>query len=397
MERLLRLFNKKERLVIGLMSGTSADGIDAALVKISGEGIHTKAELIHFKNFLYDEKTRNDIFRLFNVEECRVDFLCHMNFVLGELFAKAAIELTEEAGYDMSQIDLIGSHGQTVYHIPVPISDKGYQERSTLQIGESAVIAERTGVVTVSDFRVRDVAAGGQGAPLVPYTEFLLYRDKEKSVALQNIGGIANITILPKNCSVDDVYAFDNGPGNMVIDEVVKRVTGGAKRFDHNGETARNGNIDIGLLDFLMDNKYFKIGPPKTCGREYFGSEFTDKLMEKAALLGGIRNEDLVATATAFTAKAIGESIKDFVIPKYDLDKLIIGGGGSYNNTLVNMIKNYLPGIEIITQEDMGLNSDAKEAVAFAVLANEAINGNRNNVPGATGAKKRVIMGKISL
>ena len=396
MERLLRLFNKEERLVIGLMSGTSADGIDAALVKISGEGIHTKAELIHFENFSYDEKTRNDIFRLFNVEECRADFLCHMNFLLGELFAKAAMDLTAKAGYNMDQIDLIGSHGQTVYHIPVPIIDSGYEVRSTLQIGESAVIAERTGVVTVSDFRVRDVAAGGQGAPLVPYTEFLLYRDVGKSIGLQNIGGIANITILPRNCSVDDVYAFDNGPGNMVIDEVVKRVTGGAKRFDNNGEMALNGKIDIELLNFLMDNKYFKVEPPKTCGREYFGSKFTDELMEKAAL-SGICNADLVATVTAFTAKAISESIRDFVIPKCSMDKLVISGGGSYNSTLVDMIRNYLPCIEVITQEDMGLNSDAKEAVAFAVLANETINGNCNNVPGATGAKKKVIMGKISL
>lgn len=394
MEKLIKLANKNERIVIGLMSGTSVDGIDAALVRIKGSGTGTKVELIHFENFLFDDKTRRDIFTLFDVNRCRVDYLCHMNFLLGEFFAKAAIDLVSKAGFNILDVDLIGSHGQTVYHIPNPISDRGYEIRSTLQIGEPCVISERTGIVTVADFRVRDMAAGGQGAPLVPYTEYLLYREEGKCIALQNIGGIANVTVLPRNCTLDDVYAFDNGPGNMVIDEVVKRITGGMKRFDDRGQMASLGKVNEELLNILMEDDYFKIAPPKTTGREYFGPIYVDKLMDMANNYK-ISGNDLVATVTALTAKSISESYKQFIIPENGLDKVLIGGGGSNNNTLINLIKDYLPGIEVLTQEDIGLNSDAKEAVAFALLANETINGNFNNVPGATGASKKVVMGKI--
>jgi anhydro-N-acetylmuramic acid kinase len=334
------------------------------------------------------------LFKLFCVDKCSVDYVCHMNFVLGELFASAAIELVRDAGYSLDQIDLIGSHGQTIYHIPVPRKYKGYEIRSTLQVGEPAVIAERTGIVTVADFRVRDIAAGGQGAPLVPYSEFLLYREENKCVGLQNIGGIANVTVLPRGCTIDDVYAFDNGPGNMIIDEVVKRITNGEKRYDSNGEIASRGCVNHGLLEMLMADEYFRKEPPKTTGREYFGREYVDCLMRKAAGLN-VNDEDLVSTVTALTAAAIGTSLRNFVMPKVGLDKFIIGGGGSYNRALVNMIREQLPGVEVLTQEDIGLNSDAKEAVAFAVLANEAVNGNCNNVPRATGANKGVIMGKI--
>jgi anhydro-N-acetylmuramic acid kinase len=296
----------------------------------------------------------------------------------------------------LDEIDLIGSHGQTVYHIPVPQEYGGYEIRSTLQIAEPAVIAERTGIVTVADFRVRDMAVGGQGAPLVPYSEFLLYMEENKCTGLQNIGGIANVTVLPRDCDIDDVYAFDNGPGNMVIDEVVRRITRGEKRFDRDGEIALSGRINHMLLDKLMDDDYLKKEPPKTTGREYFGVEYVDRLMQMAGRLN-VDNKDLVSTVTALTANAIGKSLKDFVIPKSGLDRFLIGGGGSYNKALVNMIKANLPNVEVLTQEDIGFNSDAKEAVAFAVLANEAVNGNCNNVPKATGAGRKVVMGKISL
>lgn len=394
MNKLLRILRKDTRLVVGLMSGTSVDGVDAALVKIKGSGLDTKVETIAFKNYPYDEQIRERIFQLFNPKQSTVDNICHMNFLLGEIFAKAALEIISEAGYKPEDIDLIGSHGQTIYHLPNPVYDYGYTIRSTLQIGEPAVIAERTGIVTVGDFRVRDVAAGGQGAPIVPYTEYIIYRDKNKNIALQNIGGISNVTIIPANAGVNEVFAFDNGPGNMIIDEVVVRITKGKQRYDKNGEMAKEGTVNNSLLEYLMDDKYFKQPLPKTTGREYFGSAYVDRLMEKAENMG-IRGKDLIATVTAFTAKSIAESYKYYILNKYRLDKVIIGGGGSYNKTLLSFIREYLEGIDVITQEDMGFNSDAKEAVAIAILANEAINGNKNNIPNVTGAKNPVVMGKL--
>jgi len=392
--KLIKILGKGTRLVVGLMSGTSVDGVDAALVKIKGSGLGTKVETIAFRNYPYDEQIRERIFQLFNPKQSTVDNICHMNFLLGELFAKAALDIINEAGYKPEDIDLIGSHGQTVYHIPNPVYDYGYTIRSTLQIGEPAVIAERTGIATVADFRVRDVAAGGQGAPIVPYTEYIIYRDKNRNIALQNIGGISNVTVIPANASLNEVFAFDNGPGNMIIDEVVVRITKGKQRYDKDGEMAREGRVNNSLLEYLMDDKYFKQPLPKTTGREYFGSSYVDRLMDKAEDMG-VRGKDLIATVTAFTAKAIVESYKYYILSKYRLDKVIVGGGGSYNKTLLAFIKEYLEDIDVITQEDIGFNSDAKEAVAIAILANEAINGNKNNIPNVTGAKNMVVMGKI--
>ncbi|MDK2793637.1 MAG: anhydro-N-acetylmuramic acid kinase [Caldanaerobacter sp.] len=396
MDRLLRIYNKEERLVVGLMSGTSADGIDAALVKVKGRGLDTKVELLEFEKFPYEEEVQKKIFELFDPHTGTVEKICHMNFLLGELFAEATLKLIKKAGLTPKDIDLIGSHGQTIYHIPNFIEDMGYKVRSTLQIGEPAVIAERTGIVTVADFRVRDVAAGGQGAPLVPYTEYILYRSPNETIALQNIGGIGNVTVLPKGGSIEDVIAFDTGPGNMVIDEVVKRITHGKMNFDKDGELASRGKVNEEFLAELLKDEFFEIKPPKTTGREHFGKNYVDNLMKKASYLE-IDKYDLVATVTALTAYSVVRSYEKFIFPYYKVDKVVIGGGGSFNKTLVQMIKKQLPQVRVITQEDIGFNSDAKEAVAFAILASETINGNFNNIPKATGAKHPVVMGKISL
>ncbi|MDN5276600.1 MAG: anhydro-N-acetylmuramic acid kinase [Clostridiales bacterium] len=396
MKRLIEIYRKKERLVIGLMSGTSVDGIDAALVRIRGKGLDTKIELLEFENFSYDDHVRERIFELFEPSTSTVEKICHMNFLLGELFAEAALKIIKKVHMSPNNVDLIGSHGQTIYHIPQIIEDLSYRIKSTFQIGEPAVIAERTGIVTVGDFRVRDVAAGGDGAPLVPYTDYILYRNPENTIALQNIGGIANVTVLPAACGVEDVMAFDTGPGNMVIDEVVKRVTGGVLKYDKDGHLASKGRVNSQLLDELLKDEYFVKRPPKTTGREYFGASYVDRLMERAARLN-LDKCDLVATVTALTAKSIANSYRDFIMPLYKIDRVIISGGGSYNKTLVRMIKEYLPEVEVMTQEDMGFNSDAKEAVAFAILANEAINGHFNNIPKATGAKHPVVMGKVCM
>lgn len=376
-----------DKYVVGLMSGTSLDGIDAALVKISGFGENTKAQLVEFINKKIPENIKGEIKDCFSIEKSNVELVCSLNFKLGYLFAEAVRELCIKAKFPLKKIDLIGSHGQTVFHIP-----KAYKNycTSTLQIGEPAVIAYETGATVVSNFRTMDMAAGGEGAPLVPYTEYILYRSN-KNRALQNIGGIGNVTILPANCRLDDVYAFDSGPGNMIIDEVTKRLKG--VNYDAGGAFAAQGKINEALLNELMDIDYIKNPPPKTTGRELFGSQFVDALLEKWS---NLRAEDLIATVTAFTAKSIAYNYRCFVFPKLNIEEVILGGGGSYNDTLVRMIQSYLPESKVLIQEDLGYSSDAKEAVAFAVLANEAVNGNPGNVIGATGAKERVVLGNIT-
>ncbi|TDT51873.1 anhydro-N-acetylmuramic acid kinase AnmK [Fonticella tunisiensis] len=376
-----------EKYAVGLMSGTSLDGIDAALVKIMGSGEKTKVELIDFTNEKLPEDIKDEIRSCCLVDKSNVELVCSLNFKLGYLFAEAVKGVCRKAGFELDRLDFIGSHGQTVFHIP-----RGYGNfvKSTLQIGEPAVIAYETGCTVVSNFRTMDMAAGGEGAPLVPYTEYLLYRG-DRNRALQNIGGIGNVTVLPANCGLDDMYAFDTGPGNMIIDEVVKRLKG--LTYDKDGSFAAEGEVNEQLLKELMNIPYIKAAPPKTTGRELFGSQFVDELLIK---WGHLRDVDLIATVTAFTAHSIAENYRSFVFPKHKIDEVILGGGGSYNNTLVAMLKKLLPECRVLIQEDLGYSSDAKEAIAFAVLANETLNGNAGNVIGATGAVERVILGNIT-
>jgi len=376
-----------EKYIVGLMSGTSLDGIDSALVKISGSGENTNVELIDFINKEIPEDIKNEIMDCFSVIKSNVELICSVNFKLGYLFAQAVKEVCRKANFDINKLDLIGSHGQTVYHVP-----KGHDNiiESTLQIGEPAVIAYETGVTVVSNFRTMDMAAGGQGAPLVPYTEYLLYRS-DKNRALQNIGGIGNVTVIPKKCCMEQMYAFDTGPGNMIMDEVTKRLQG--QKYDKGGYFASLGKVDEDMLKELMSIEYINAEPPKTTGREFFGSQFVDRLLEK---WGHLEANDIIATVTMFTAKSIAVNYREFVFNSFPIEEVILGGGGSYNNTLVSMIKELLPECKVMIQENLGYSSDAKEAIAFAVLANETINGNAGNVLGATGAKERVILGNIT-
>jgi len=385
-KRLFALSAKHEKYVIGLMSGTSVDGIDAALVKITGNYTDTQVEEIAFENFPFPRDVREGIFRLFQLETSSSRDICHMNFWLGQLFADAAINIAEKAKMPMDEIDLIGSHGQTIYHMPETLS--------TLQIGEGAVIAHKTGVITVSDFRTADMAAGGQGAPLVPYTEFLLYANKgnEEIVALQNIGGVGNITVIPQNAACCDIIAFDTGPGNMVIDYIVQKTTG--LLYDKNGEIAAKGLVNHDLLARFMKDEYIKSVPPKTTGREYFGKDYSEGFYNMCKALQ-LSDADIIATATAFTAETISYSIKH--LTHCPIQKLILGGGGAYNKQLVKMIGDRLPGVTVTTQEATGNSSDAKEAIAFAILANETICGNTSNLPSVTGAQCGKVLGKINL
>ena len=385
----LNLWAKPSRLVVGLMSGTSADGIDAVLTRITGYGLTTKVEQLGFYFLPFDEATRNRILAVAGGDFGGTKEICLLGTHLGKLYAQAVRELLRETGVD--RIDLIGNHGQTVWHIPEDTPYLGTTHRGTLQIGDPSYLAEEFGCPVVSDFRIRDMAAGGLGAPLVPYTEFLLYRSETEDVALQNIGGIGNVTLLPAGCELDEVTAFDTGPGNMVMDALVSRLTGGKQSYDDGGRLAASGKVIPELLEWMLKDPYLAKQPPKTTGREYYGKEYVEKLLS----FGDYPLVDVLTTATAFTAESIALSLRRFS-PRMPA-RLVVAGGGSRNPTLLRFLQEALPDCKVQIQEDLGLDSDAKEAVAFAILANEALFGVCNNAPSATGAKHGVVMGRINL
>lgn len=389
------ILDKNECIAIGLMSGTSTDGIDAAVVSIKGAGTETSVRLLGFTTVPFSDDIRQRILQIASGKPVNSRELCLFNFLFGELSADACIAGCKAAGVSPEDIDFVGSHGQTIWHEPVPTEYLGHKVNGTLQTGEASVIAERLSCPVVSDFRVRDMAAGGLGAPLVPYTEYLLYRDPAHTIALQNIGGIGNITILPAGCSLKVVSAFDTGPGNMIIDALVSRITNGEKHYDDCGRMALSGTADKRLLDYLIESDdYIKKTPPKTTGREHYGPAFVEGIINAAHKIN-VSDNDMIATVTMFTAVTISSAIDDYCTSKPE--RLIVGGGGSRNPALMNDLKDLLPKCQVMTNEDIGLNSDAKEAVAFAVLANETLHGLPNNAPGATGASHPVVMGKISL
>jgi anhydro-N-acetylmuramic acid kinase len=386
--RIREIAGKGKMRVVGLMSGTSADGVDAAAVEID----RGKVRLLEFDTFEYPAALRRRILDLCRPESARLDDICHYNFVLGKAFADAVIKLCSKSGISLGSIDLIGSHGQTIYHQPSGKRYGGKTLRSTLQIGEPSVIAERTGVTTVADFRPRDMATGGQGAPLVPYADYVLFKHKKLTRAVQNIGGIANVTFLPSGCTQDDIIAFDTGPGNMVIDGIVRLVTGGRKRCDAGGRMAARGKVDKRLLDELFRHPFFRRRPPKSTGRKEFGSDFAEQIYRRAGKKG-LADAEIVATVTALTAKSIAHAYRRFL--KAMPDELILCGGGSHNRALVEMLQAELPDVKMLSTGDFGISVDAKEAVSFAILAWATIKGMTNNVPSATGAERPVILGKI--
>ncbi|KMY52392.1 anhydro-N-acetylmuramic acid kinase [Peribacillus loiseleuriae] len=371
------------------MSGTSLDGVDAALVKIEDCGLKSKVELIDFISIPFANEIKQEIHDALSIETSSSQQICSLNFQLGEIFADAVIAICQKARFPLDQLDYIGSHGQTIYHQPIKA---GKFIPSTLQIGEAAVIAYRTKTIVVSNFRTMDMAASGQGAPLVPYTELILYGSCEKSRLLQNIGGIGNVTVLPKDATLDDVRAFDTGPGNMMIDHICQKFYG--MPYDKSGAIGKSGQVNETLLQQCMRMPYILTPPPKSTGRELFGAKLVDRLITDYSHLS---KEDFVATMTMFTAKSIAENYKKFIFPTTTIDEVIVGGGGSYNDTLMNMLQAELAGhCSVFKQEDFGYSSEAKEAIAFAILANETMNHLPNNVPSATGAKQSVILGNIT-
>ncbi|MFD0692555.1 anhydro-N-acetylmuramic acid kinase [Paenibacillus sp. GCM10027628] len=390
------LLDRTTLTIAGIMSGTSLDGIDVALVRIDGCGIETKVELIHFESFPYEAEVREKLKQLCSVEHSDVAQLCGMNFAIAERFAEAVIQTAAAAKLPLEEIDLISSHGQTVWHIPEADRAHPFLPKSTLQIGDLSVIAKRMGKPVVGDFRTADMAVGGQGAPLAPYGDFILFRDALKGRILQNIGGIGNCTAIPASADANQLIAFDTGPGNMVLDQVVYELSQGQLTYDADGVWAARGHVNTELLSEMLAHPYFQQLPPKTTGRELFGKSYASSWLITAKQKRLIW-EDIVATATAFTAHSIARAYQAFIFPQFDIAEVIISGGGAHNRTLLRMLGKLLPQQTILTSDEFGISSDAKEAILFALLGNDWIHGVPNNLPSATGAERSTIMGKLAL
>ena len=388
MRRLAELAARERRMVVGLISGTSADAADAVLVELSGHGAQTRYEIKAFCAVPLPPALRAEVLALCS-DAAGLDALCQANFALGAFFAEAALRVIAEAGLQPQDVDLIGSHGQTVRHLPYG------NPPSTLQIGEAAIIAQRTGIVTVADFRPADMAAGGQGAQLVPLVDHLLFGSRDKGRVLLNIGGIANVTILPAAGRPAEVRAFDTGPGNMLVDAAVEHFTEGRECFDRDGQRAAAGTVDEELLRQLLDHPYLMRKPPKSTGREEFGVSFFRGIMA-----GGPYGEcELVATLTEFSARTIAAGIRLFTQPATAIAEVWVAGGGVHNKEMMKRLRALLAEADLRVESlaGLGVDPDAREALSFAVLANETLTGGVGNMPSATGAARAVVLGKISL
>jgi anhydro-N-acetylmuramic acid kinase len=394
-------------IVAGVMSGTSADGINVALVRFASDGAgrargpsphkepHPDFTLLAHDEYPFPAPVRRAILGMMNAELARVADLARMNFLLGELYAEAVAKTARK--YRV-KLDLVGCHGQTLYHQGVAARFLGRKLAVTWQTGEGAVIAARLGVPVVSDFRPADIAAGGKGAPLVPFLDYLLYRDRHVGRIAQNIGGIANLTAIPAGASLRQVVAFDTGPGNMVIDAVMEELFG--RRYDRDGKVAASGRVLDGVIARLVRAHFFRQKPPRTAGREEFGREYVGRFLQ---ICHGASKPDVVATATALTARSIADAVQRFVLPKFGARRqqrhqMIVSGGGAKNPTLMAMLRHEIAplGIGLHFSDEFGLPAEAKEAVAFALLAHETWHRRPSNVPSATGAKRAAILGKIS-
>jgi len=381
---------------LGLCSGTSADGIDAALVKIERSSDLLKVRTLAYHEKRYPPELSRNIMGIASGRKTTASEISRMNYLLGELFADAAKELIEMSSVDKRKILFIASHGQTVCHNPEPIDFFGRTIKATMQIGEPSIIAKRTGIVTVADFRADDVAVGGEGAPLLPYVDYLLFSSKEASRLVQNIGGIANLTYIPKNCEPEEIMAFDTGPGNMVIDQACSILFGEKMRFDEGGELALKGRVCRPLLDELLENAYFARKPPKSCGRLDFGGNFALNLINRAKR-AGINDHDIIATASMLTVETIAKAYDDFILSRGKrIDELIVTGGGASNEFLVrNLLSRLPPSGRLLPVESFGMTARNREAVSFAVLGYLTLKGEAGNLQSVTGAGRRVVLGKI--
>ena len=368
--------------VVGIMSGTSLDGIDVAIVDISGKKINCRA----FHSVPYPKAVREALLSVSN-NITHTATISRLNFLLGALYADAIHETSRRSRVKIGTIELCGLHGQTIFHEGQPVEYLGMRVASTLQIGEAAVVAERTGIRTISNFRERDIAAGGRGAPLVPYVDYLLFRHRRIGRVALNIGGIANITVIPSAAKPADVIAFDTGPGNMIIDALVAHKTQGRQRYDRDGRIARASKIHPRMLEAMLSDPYCALDPPKSAGREQFGHEFASGLIAT-----GLPIDELIATATEFTAQSIAKAIERYE----STNEVIASGGGVHNRQIMRRLRELLPHVGMATTAKHGIDPDAKEAIAFAVLAHEFARGRPANIMSATGARHAALLGKSS-
>jgi anhydro-N-acetylmuramic acid kinase len=388
---------------MGMISGTSVDGIDVVLVEIDGHGQGATLRTVGFETVPYPDAVRAELLALYDDQDGAVARLCSLNVVVGECFAAAAMAACERHGVDPATLRVIGSHGQTVWHQPAHDPALPLSVPSTLQIGEPSVIAAATGAPVVADFRVADMAVGGQGAPLAPYLDWAVFGDAARNRCVQNIGGIGNVTWLPAGGDRDGVIAFDTGPGNILIDALVTLLTGGAETFDRDGFHAARGHVDAAMLAELMDDPYLAQRPPKTTGRELYGMAQARGWVEARGLpsdaLTGADPDArqaaraLVATATAWTAESIADAYRRY-LPAMPVE-VLVNGGGARNPTLMRMLAERLPGIAVAPTDVAGIDADAKEAIAFALMAHDSLAGLPTNIPGATGARRAVPLGKL--
>lgn len=398
---LQKLSYKKKKNVIGLMSGTSLDGVDAVLCEITGKGTRTKIIQKKFITYPFPKGLKKVLLKNSSLRRGNVTEICKLNFLISLIYVDAIKLLCKKARIPLTKIDLIGSHGQTIHHLPKKERYFGYKFGSTLQIGDPSVIAKLTGITTVGDFRVGDVALGGEGAPLIPYFDYILFSSKEKNRALLNVGGISNFTILKKyrNLTAEKkktkkVIAFDVGPGNMMIDLLTKKFF--SKDFDKDGKIALNGKVNEKLFSALIKkDNFIKKRPPKSTGREYYGKEFLVQLQRR---FKRISKYDWITTVTKFTAYSVYRNYDLFIKDKIKIDELFVSGGGAKNKFILKELKNYFgKNVNVKSIKNLGINSDSKEAICFAVLANETIAGNASNIPSVTGARRETILGKICL
>jgi anhydro-N-acetylmuramic acid kinase len=392
----------RSRIVMGLNSGTSADGVDAAVCEITGRGLSMRVKLLGHIARPYSPQLRKRILAIMAPAETRTEELCLLNREIGLAFAATARAAIRRFG--LKRLDLIGSHGQTICHLPPGRSKKCGEVSATLQIGDAATIAMETGAPVVSDFRSADIAAGGQGAPLVPWTDYVLFHDKRRNRILQNIGGIANLTWLPAGGDIDDVIAFDTGPGNMILDALVRHFTKGREQYDRDGRMSAHGDVEHDMLARWMKHPFFKRKPPKSCGREQFGEAWVQT--ELAQFRNKYKAEDWLATATAFTVHSIVDAYAHYLPAQGKrfpaIDEVILCGGGANNRALVALLTGLLHfheshRVTISTTNDYGIPTAAKECVSFAMLAAASVDGIPSNLPRVTGASRKLVLGQQSV
>ncbi|HET9791804.1 MAG TPA: anhydro-N-acetylmuramic acid kinase [Candidatus Angelobacter sp.] len=378
-------------IVAGVMSGTSADGIDVAVVSVTGRGFNLRLKLLGHTHTAYPGPVRAAVLEAMNAERTSVAELSRLNFLLGELYADAVRKA--QAAAKISKLDLVGCHGQTIYHQGEPARYLGKSIASTWQTGEGSVIAGRLDVPVVSDFRPADLAAGGKGAPLVPFLDYALFRDARRGRIVQNIGGIANLSAIPAGARPESVIAFDTGPGNMLIDQLVQKLF--SKAYDRNGAIAARGQVIEPVIARMLRAPYFQQKPPKTAGREEYGRQYAQAFLK---FCGRAAKPDVIATATALTARSISQAITRFVLPRGQFHDYIVSGGGTQNRTLMRMLSDEIArlGLQLKHTDHFLIPSQAKEAAAFAVLAYQTWHRQPGNIPSATGAKRAAILGKVS-